>query len=237
MGRSLSSPRNIDAFTSYLSAALSATTSLQLQVSNGRRRATKRAAGAALLCAFTLGGCAAKQMAEEFTPGADALFREFLSCQTGVFSYVAANQATYQHFGALKPVRTQGLWFGAMPAGDSRARVYRFDKPIKIGGLSAVAAGYEFRKGDGKGYSGGDATYWGFYFAESPEDVFLGLRDRYTEVAHMKIVSGTYVNMKVHQLDGDQRYDQGSMIEADSTQRGAKSFFNCSIQYVIPGQT
>ena len=119
---------------------------------------------------------------------------------------------------------------------DSSAGVYRFEKPIKISGLTAVAAGYDFVKGDEKGYRGGDATYWGFYFAESPEDVFMALRDKYSAVARMRAISGTYENMRALQPDRDKRYDQGSVIEADTTQSGAKSFFNCSIQYVIPAR-
>jgi len=186
---------------------------------------------------IVLGGCAAKQVPEETTPGADALFREFLTCQTEVFHYVAANRAIYSRFGALQGVRTGGMWFDAKPTdADSSAGVYRFEKPIKINGLTAVAAGYDFVKGDGKGYSGGDATYWGFYFAESPEDVFMTLRDKYSAVARMRAMSGTYENMRALQPDGDKRYDQGSIIEADTTQTGAKSFFNCSIQYVIPAK-
>ena len=202
-----------------------------------RREAdVKVAAMAAMMAGIVLGGCAAKQRAEEFTPGADALFREFLTCQTQVFQYVAANKAMYERFGALKAVRTGGSWFDVKPTdGDFSAAVYRFEKPIKIDGLTVVAAGYDFIKGDGKGYSRGDATYWGFYFAESPEDVFMALRDRYPTVARMRIVHGTYANMSVLQPDGEKRYDQGSVIEADTRQRGAKSFFNCSIQYVIPG--
>ena len=102
--------------------------------------------------------------------------------------------------------------------------------------MTAIAAGYEVVKGDGKGYSGGDSTYWGFYFAESAEDVFMALRDKYSAVARMRAISGTYENIRALQPDGDRRYDQGSMIEADTTQSGAKSFFNCSIQYVIPAK-
>lgn len=201
-----------------------------------READTKLVATAVMLSGLLLSGCAAKQMAEEFTPGADALFREFLTCQTHVFHYVAANRAMYERFGALKTVRTGGSWFDVKQSdGDSSSAAYRFEKPIKIDGLTAVAAGYDFIKGSGSGYSGGDATYWGFYFAESPEDVFMALRDRYPAVARMRVVHGTYVNMKVLQRDGDKRYDQGSIIEADTRQRGAQSFFNCSIQYVIPG--
>ncbi len=201
-----------------------------------READTKLVAIAIMLSSLMLGGCAAKQMAEEFTPGADALFREFLTCQTQVFHYVAANRAMYERFGALKTVRTGGSWFDVKRSdGDSTSAAYRFEKPIKIDGLTAVAAGYDFVKGNGSGYSGGDATYWGFYFAESPEDVFMALRDRYPTVARMRVVDGTYVNMKVLQRDGDKRYDHGSIIEADTRQRGAQSFFNCSIQYVIPG--
>ena len=202
-----------------------------------REKDTKSAATFVVLSCIVLGGCAAKQMPEETTPGADALFREFLTCQTEVFQYVAANTAIYSRFGALKGVRTGGMWFDAKPTdADSSAGVYRFEKPIKINGLAAVAAGYDFVKGDGKGYSGGDATYWGFYFAESPEDVFMTLRDKYSAVARMRAMSGTYENMRALQPDGDKRYDQGSIIEADTTQTGAKSFFNCSIQYVIPAK-
>jgi hypothetical protein len=202
-----------------------------------REQDTKVAASLAVLSCIVLGGCAAKQMPEETTPGADALFREFLTCQTEVFQYVAANTAIYERFGALKGVRTGGMWFNAKPTdADFTTGVYRFAKPIKINGLTAVAAGYDFLKGDGKGYSGGDATYWGFYFAESPEDVFMALRDKYSAVARMRAISGTYENMRALQPDGDKRYDQGSTIEADTTQSGVKSFFNCSIQYVIPAK-
>jgi hypothetical protein len=202
-----------------------------------RQKDTKSSALIVALSAIVLAGCAAKQIPEETTPGADALFREFLTCRTEVFQYVAANKAAYQRFGALKTLRAGRMWFDAKaPDAHSSARAYRFEKPVKISGLTAVAAGYDFVKGDGKGYSGGDATYWGFYFAESPEDVFMALRDKYSAVARMRAISGTYENMRALQPDGDKRYDQGSVIEADSTQSGAKSFFNCSIQYVIPAQ-
>jgi len=202
-----------------------------------RERDTKSLALVGALSAIMLAGCAAKQIPEETTPGADALFREFLTCQTEVFQYLAANTAIYGRFGTLKGVRTGGVWFDAKPTdADSSAGVYRFEKPIKINGLTAVAAGYDFVRGAGKGYSGGDATYWGFYFAESPEDVFMALRDKYSAVARMRAISGTYENMRALQRDGDKRYDQGSIIEADTTQSGAKSFFNCSIQYVIPAK-
>src|SRR4051794_38829657 len=75
------------------------------QASACRQKDTKSPAMIVALSAMVLAGCAAKQMPEETTPGADALFREFLTCQTDVFQYVAANQAAYQRFGALRAVR------------------------------------------------------------------------------------------------------------------------------------
>src|SRR3954469_19334173 len=140
------------------------------QYSIRREKTTESCAMIVALSAIVLGGCAAKQMPEETTPGADALFREFLTCQTEVFQYIAANKAAYQRFGALRAVRPGEMWFDAKPTdADPSAGVYRFGKTIRISGLTAIAAGYDVVKGDGKGYSGGDATYWGFYFAESPE--------------------------------------------------------------------
>lgn len=65
------------------------------------------------------------------------------------------------------------------------------------------------------------------------KEVFAALRSSNPMVAAMRFMGDHYVNMKVLQRDGDKRFDQGAIIEADSTQEGAKSYFNCSIQYKI----
>jgi len=172
--------------------------------------------------------------AEEFTHGAKELFQEFSTCQTSAFEFISKNKENYLSLGKFKEISSGGEWFDTKQLNkDSSDEIYQFDKPIKIAGLTAVAVGYSFFKGDGKGYSGGDATYWGFYFSEPPNQVFLALRKYYPSVAAMVFLGDNYVNMKVLQRDGDKVYDQGSIIESDTTQNGAKSYFNCSIQYKI----
>ncbi|MCW5649877.1 MAG: hypothetical protein KIS62_09040 [Ramlibacter sp.] len=173
-------------------------------------------------------------IAGESTLGANELLQEFSTCQTSSFVNIAANRAKYEKLGAFKSITENGIWFDTkLIEKDSVNEIYRFEKPIKINGLTATAAGYSYFKGSGQGYSGGDATYWGLYFAETPKEVFAALRGSNPMVAAMRFMGDHYVNMKVLQHDGEKRFDQGAIIEADSTQEGAKSYFNCSIQYKI----
>lgn len=187
----------------------------------------------ATTCIF-LSCFASPLIAGESTPGANELFQEFSTCQTSSFVYIATNRTAYEKFGAFKSIIENGIWFDTkLIEKDSSDEIYRFEKPIKINGLTAIAAGYSYFKGDGEGFSGGDATYWGLYFAETPKEVFAALRSSNPTVAAMRFINDHYVNMKVLQNDGEKRFDQGAIIEADSTQEGAKSYFNCSIQYKI----
>jgi hypothetical protein len=186
----------------------------------------------AALSGFLFGCFISSVIAGESTPGASELFQEFSTCQTSSFVSIAENRVMYEKLGAFKPILKNGIWFDTKLVNkDSSNEIYRFEKPIKINGLTAIAAGYSFYKGDEQGYSGGDATYWGIYFAESPKDVFNALHKNNAMVAGMIFMGSDYVNMKVLQPDGDKFFDQGAIIEADSTQEGAKSYFNCSIQY------
>lgn len=173
-------------------------------------------------------------IAGESTPGANELFQEFSTCQTSSFVNIATNRTAYEKLGAFKSVNENGLWFDTkVVEKGSDNEIYRFEKPIKINGLTAIAAGYSYFKGSGESYSDGDATYWGLYFAETPKEVFAALRSSNQMVSAMRFMGDHYVNMKVLQRDGEKRFDQGAIIEADSTQEGAKSYFNCSIQYKI----
>ena len=183
---------------------------------------------------FSLLMAVSSAQAEEFTSGAKELFQEFSTCQTSVFEHISKNKENYSLLGKFKEIPSSGEWFNTKKINkDSSDEIYRFDKPIKIAGLTAVAVGYAFFKGDGNGYSDGDATYWGFYFSEPPKEVFIALRRHFPSVAAMVFLGDSYVNMKVLQRSGDKVYDQGSIIESNTSQSGAKSYFNCSVQYKI----
>lgn len=184
---------------------------------------------------YILLSCLASPLiAGESTPGANELFQEFSTCQTSSFANIAKNRTVYEKLGAFKSISESGLWFDTkLVAKDSDDEIYRFEKPIKINGLTAIAAGYSYFKGSGQGYSDGDATYWGLYFAETPKEVFTALRSSNPMVADMRFMGDHYVNMKILQQDGEKLFDQGAIIEADATHEGAKSYFNCSIQYKI----
>ena len=142
--------------------------------------------------------CATQKMEGESTPGIAGLFQDFSTCQSTTFSHIKSHQIQYEKLGQFKPIGNNGVWFNTMQINkNSVDEIYRFETPIKLNGLTIVAAGYSFFKGDGQGYSGGDATYWGFYFAESPKEVYLTLRKRYKSVAEMRFMGQEYVNMKV----------------------------------------
>lgn len=180
------------------------------------------------------GGCATQKIDNESTPGIAELFQNFSTCQLNTFSHIENNKTAYEKLGTYKKIGNKGVWFDTKQIDkNSVDEIYRFETPVKLHGLTIVAAGYSFFKGDGQGYSGGDATYWGFYFAESPKEVYLALRNKFKSVADMRFMEHVYVNMKVLQQDGDKRFDQGSIIEDDTSQKGAKSYFNCSIQYKL----
>jgi hypothetical protein len=167
----------------------------------------------------------------ESTPGTVELFQNFSSCQLSTFSHIEKNIAVYGNLGKFKKMGNEGSWFDTKQVDKNSVReIYRFKKPLKIYGLTVVAAGYSFYKADD---SFGDATYWGFYFAESPREIYQILRNKYQTVADMLLLEPGYVNMKVLQKDGDKLFDQGSILEEDTTQEGVKSYFNCSIQYKI----
>lgn len=176
-----------------------------------------------------LSGCSSPQIIGEFTPGADVLFQEFSKCRTDIFEHVANNKTKFENLGLMSE-QSNGMWFNGKPHdGGSKERIYRFEKPLKISGLNAVAAAYAFYKGDGTGYSDGDSTFWGFYFAEDAKTVHAVLRDQYPGVAGMRIVYGSYANMRITDK-GSKRTEQGALLSDDASKSFAKSYYSCTVQ-------
>ncbi len=173
-------------------------------------------------------------LATEATPGANEFFQEFSACKKNAFVNFAGSRAMYEKLGEVKSIGDTGMWFNTKAVEkDSPVEIYRFPTPIKMHGLTVIAAGFSFYKGDGQGYGGGDATYWGMYFAETPKAVYSALRERNPVVTGMKFMGDHYANMNKLQADGDKHFEQGAIIEEDPGVDGAKSYFSCSIQYKI----
>lgn len=171
----------------------------------------------------------------ETTPGIDAFFTEFTKCQTDIFQHVAANRATYASLGPIAPLENLGDWFAVKPkGGDSSELIYRFDKPLKVNGMTIMAAAYDFMKSPVPGTSFGDSTYWGFYFAENAKIVHANL-SKFPAVAQMRVIMGDFADMSIHDKDAI-RTEQGALLSDDSSQPNAKSYFSCTIQISYPGR-
>ena len=186
---------------------------------------------AVTICIFF--SCLSSQsIASDSTPGANEFFQEFSTCETSSFEIIAKNRAAYEELGSFRSIIENGIWFDTKSTEeDLGEEIYRFEKPIKIYGLTAIAAGYSYPNDVGHGFSDNGSTYWGLYFSETPKEVFDGLYGNNTMVAGMRLMGNHYVNLKINKLEDYKFFEQVAIIEPDSTIEGVNSYFNCSLQY------
>ncbi|GAA5164121.1 hypothetical protein [Viridibacterium curvum] len=184
------------------------------------------------LTAVTLAGCANPPAAPRVpdSPGADALFQQFVKCDDAVFRHITQNAEALKTYGEIEAHSSGGNWFATKsPDNGPSSRTAVFKTPMTINGLTVTGVLLSHFPSYGKDDRPDD--YWGFYLSNDPRTVLTAMRARYRVfMLDFPGVGIMPVDLRYVTESPDKYYSVGLSAETTNDIPGARTLLTCSIQ-------
>lgn len=177
---------------------------------------------AAILIALGTQTCLAAGTVEE------NLVAAFLDCDATVSAFIEQNRQSIDGYAKTAEVKPGFQWFRATRKNDKGDTYVAFATPMKVGTVTAVAAGYSYDEMP----SFGSFEFWGLYFKEDIKTVHAALKEFRVirDMRYMGPADEHYARLRIKTENG-KKIEWVNILEPKKDgPQGAASYLSCSLQ-------